>query len=134
MTLRSSATGSARPSCRTVSPAEVDRLAQCAEGVAAGVAVHEQHRRGRSPAPGRRRAPRLGRPRRDDRQRGARDDREIARFERLERRHPRLQDADPADLPFGAFGGELGGARRAGRREQRAMEIVEGRQRPSGTG
>ena len=127
ITLRSRATGSIRPSWRAVSPAAVDRLAERRQDLAAGLALDEQDGRHAGPGQGDGELLDLGGPRRDDGERRARDDREVARLERLERRHARLQDPDPADLALRAFGGEVRRPERTGGRKERAVEVVEGR-------
>ena len=109
-----------QPGRRHGSPSAAERLA-------ARLALDEQHGRHTGTGQGDGELLDLSGPRRDDGERRARDDREIARLERLERRHAWLQDPDPADLALRAFGGEVRRAERSSGREERAVEVVEGR-------
>ena len=102
-------------------------FAERRQHLAAGLALDEQHGRHTGTRQGDGELLDLGGPRRDDGERRARDDREVAGLERLERRHARLQDPDPADLALRAFGREVRRPEWTSGRKERAVEVVEGR-------
>ncbi len=125
MTLRSSATGSTRPSVEGCQTGRGGGIAERRQPVVACIPFHQED--GRYPGVDERddQVVDLGWPGRHDGQGRGRDDRQVARLEGVECRHPRLEDPHPADLALAPLGGQIVSRDRSCGREQRPMEIVE---------